>query len=176
MGQANFNSRQLLPFFAMRSFSLSKERAGTLGMDAARVKQSQKKLTERGREDVAETRHTGRAAGSVAPQIVQGVHDAPIVKALSLAATSPTEDHLSIMHQVHNMYACMLCAPACTRQACVNASYQTTTHMRVATPLRKSIVARCESLPCNIAGTVVHHVHGRVRSLQPVTLRELLTN
>ncbi len=75
---------------------------------------------ERGRENVAQTRHTGRAAGSVAPKIVKGVHDGDMVRALSLAATSPTEDHLSIMHKVHNMYACMLCAPACTRQAYVN--------------------------------------------------------
>jgi len=114
----------------MRDCRASREAAGTLGSDATRVKQSKKKRTERGRENLAQMRHTGHGAGSVAPKIVLGVDDAPIVRALSLAATSPTEHHLSIMHQVHNMYACMFCAPTCMRQACVNTSYPPTACMR----------------------------------------------
>ena len=87
-------------------------------MDAARVKQSQKKLTERGREDVAETRHTGRAAGSVAPQIVQGVHDARMAGRLARAVSlvrdgKPLVRALSLARREVHAISCV-CVPMCT--------------------------------------------------------------
>ena len=42
----------------------------------------------------------GNGGGAVAPQIVEGMHDAHIARALSLAAASPSDDLLGIMNQV----------------------------------------------------------------------------
>jgi hypothetical protein len=77
-------------------------RAETRGEDAPPAKKRAKQGTERGREDVAQTRQAGRGGSAVAPKIVQGLYDArmagrlaravslvrdgkPLVRALSLA-------------------------------------------------------------------------------------------
>jgi hypothetical protein len=77
-------------------------RAETRGEDAPPAKKRAKQGTDRGREDVAQTRQAGRGGSAVAPKIVQGLYDArmagrlaravslvrdgkPLVRALSLA-------------------------------------------------------------------------------------------
>ena len=50
---------------------------------------------DKGREKKGE-----KGGGAVAPKIVEGVNDAHIARALSLAAASPSDDLLGIMNQV----------------------------------------------------------------------------
>ena len=62
-------------------------RAETRGEDAPPAKKRLKQGTERGREDVAQTRQAGRGGSAVAPKIVQGVHDARMAGRLARAVS-----------------------------------------------------------------------------------------
>jgi len=95
-------------------------RAETQGEDAPPTKKRAKQGTERGREDVAQTRQAGRggSGATVAPKIVQGVHDARMAGRLARAVSlvrdgKPLVRALSLARREVHAISCV-CVSMCT--------------------------------------------------------------